>query len=250
MTFSTSWKSWKFSTFSTLFVHQPFLEDLIHKHIHLVKKSEPEVWFVIHSPKILDGKRFCFFNNCSTLITQTLCININFFQAMQPALDYPLDVLMYLFILWNFWFPLQLQADQTIVKRFPDLPCSLGPPSKPMRSLAWTIFLLSLLLTMCWWKLGKFGPKNNYRSLWRVTTYESGWMDWWLSNVSTLYAFALVQVLFSTMALWLSFVLLHRSQTIEVSCENKGFGVELFRCLQMGNSASSSKRVWGIWLNA
>ena len=88
--------------------------------------------------------------------------------------------------------------------------------------------------------------KNNYRSLWRVTTYESGWMDWWLSNVSTLYAFALVQVLFSTMALWLSFVLLHRSQTIEVSCENKGFGVELFRCLQMGNSASSSKRVWGI----
>ena len=88
--------------------------------------------------------------------------------------------------------------------------------------------------------------KNNYRSLWRVTTYESGWMDWWLSNVSTLYAFALVQVLFSTMALWLSFVLLHRSQTIEVSCENKGFGVELFRCLQMGKSESSSKTVWGI----
>ena len=160
MTFSTSWKSWKFSTFSTLFVHQPFLEDLIHKHIHLVKKSEPEVWFVIHSPKILDGKRFCFFTNCSTLITQTLCIIINFFQAMQPALDYPLDVLMYLFILWNFWFPLQLQADQTIVKRFPDLPCSLGPPSKPMRSLARTIFLLSLGLTMCWWKLGKFGQQK------------------------------------------------------------------------------------------
>ena len=88
--------------------------------------------------------------------------------------------------------------------------------------------------------------KNNYRSLWRVTTYESGWMDWWLSNVSTLYAFALVQVLFSTMALWLSFVLLHRSQTTEVSCENKGFGVELFRCLQMGKSESSSKTVWGI----
>ena len=88
--------------------------------------------------------------------------------------------------------------------------------------------------------------KNNYRSLWRVTTYESGWMDWWLSNVSTLYAFALVQVLFSTMALWLSFVLLHRSQTIEVSCENKGFGVELFRCLQMGKSGCSSKTVWGI----
>ena len=92
--------------------------------------------------------------------------------------------------------------------------------------------------------------KNNYRSLWRVTTYESGWMDWWLSNVSTLYAFALVQVLFSTMALWLSFVLLHRSQAIEVSCENKGFGVELFRCLQMGKSECSSKTVWGIWLNA
>ena len=92
--------------------------------------------------------------------------------------------------------------------------------------------------------------KNNYRSLWRVTTYESGWMDWWLSNVSTLYAFALVQVLFSTMALWLSFVLLYRSQTIEGSCENKGFGVELFRFLQMGNSASFTKRVWGVWLNA
>ena len=88
--------------------------------------------------------------------------------------------------------------------------------------------------------------KNNYRSLWRVTTYESGWMDWWLSNVSTLYAFALVQVLFSTMALWLIFVLLHRSQTIEVSCENKGFGVGLFRCLQKGKSESSSKTVWGI----
>jgi len=88
--------------------------------------------------------------------------------------------------------------------------------------------------------------KKNYRSLWRVTTYENGWMDWWLSNVSTLYAFALVQVLFSTMALWLSFVLLYRSQTIEVSCENKGFGVELFKFLQMGNSASFTKRVWGL----
>ena len=61
--------------------------------------------------------------------------------------------------------------------------------------------------------------KNNYRSLWRVTTYESGWMDWWLSNVSTLYAFALVQVLFSTMALWLTFVLPYKSPTTEVSCE-------------------------------
>ena len=47
---------------------------------------------------------------------------------------------------------------------------------------------------------------RHYRSLWRVTTYESGWMDWWLSNVGNLYAFAVVQVPYSTMVLWLSFV--------------------------------------------
>ena len=61
--------------------------------------------------------------------------------------------------------------------------------------------------------------KNNYRSLWRVTTYESGWMDWWPSNVSHLYVFALVQVLFLTMVLCVSFVLPYKSPTTEVLCE-------------------------------
>ena len=62
--------------------------------------------------------------------------------------------------MWKFWFPLQLQADQTIVKRFPDWPCCLFPSSMPMTSLAWITFLQSLLLTMCWWKLGKFGQQD------------------------------------------------------------------------------------------
>ena len=38
--------------------------------------------------------------------------------------------------------------------------------------------------------------KNNYRSLWRVTTYESGWMDWWLSSVCALYALHLFKYYF------------------------------------------------------
>ena len=94
--------------------------------------------------------------------------------------------------------------------------------------------------------------KNNYRSLWRVTTYESGWMDWWLSNVSTLYAFALVQVPYSTMALWLSFVLLtQESNNWGVMWEQGLWGWNCSDAFRWERVKRSSKgTVWGIWLNA
>ena len=35
-------------------------------------------------------------------------------------------------------------------------------------------------------------------------------------------------------------------QTIEVSCDNQGYGLELFGFLQMGNSEALTKGIWSI----
>ena len=43
--------------------------------------------------------------------------------------------------------PLQLEADQIEIIQ-----------KQPSKSLAWTMSLLSLIQTMCFWNLGKFGP--------------------------------------------------------------------------------------------
>ena len=73
-------------------------------------------------------------------------------------------------------FPLQFKADQNCKKH---LPCCLLPPTKLMRSLAWIIFLQSLLLTMCWWKLGKFGQQETIEA-------SGGWqpmkVDGWIGG--------------------------------------------------------------------
>jgi len=82
---------------------------------------------------------------------------------------------------------LQLEADQTIVKAFAMLSFSakeayeiFGMNHFPPEPTADNVLMET-------WEVW---TTKNYRSLWRVTTYESGWMDWWLSNVCNLYAFA------------------------------------------------------------
>ena len=42
--------------------------------------------------------------------------------------------------------------------------------------------------------------KFGYRSLWRVTHYASGWMDWWLSNVSHLFTFGCLSTIYNNVS--------------------------------------------------
>lgn len=128
-------------------------------------------------PKDSGSQRFSFFYNSSTLITQTLWIIITFFHAMQPALDYPLEILMYLFTHWKLFISIAAWSWSNCETHLPR--CLWHTKS------AFEIFGLNFTpsqpdpnrVTIETWEVW---TKKGYRSLWRVKHYESGWMDWCL----------------------------------------------------------------------
>jgi len=97
----------------------------------------------------------------------------------------------------NCLFPLQLEADQT-VKRI--CHAVFDTQSQPLKSLALTSLLLSLIQTEWLLKLGKFGPK-------RATEACGGWntmkVDGW---IGALFALRTLLIIFNICWSYLTFV--------------------------------------------